>query len=329
MGSSTEAPHIVLVAPPGCLASAIAGSLEAFAIASVLRAGEGPGITVEVAAATTGPVVGFGGLVVPTTTSLDAVERADAVVLPPIPDDPSSLLSSHQSVIRGVERLASTGAVAGAACTGTFLLAETGRLDGRRATTTPDFCDQFEARYPDVRLLPAMRVVEEDRVVTAGATTSYLDLALSLIGRWLGPRITLQTARMLSTDPNPRLQQPYLLPRPPRMHPDDEIRRVEQWIGKNLTEPSDTESLARLAGLGRRTFLRRFRIATGASPRQYLQRLRVEAAMKDLEATNLSIEQITTRCGYQDPRSFRRLFRAQTGISPAEHRRRFGFASPR
>ncbi len=315
-----------LVAVPGCMTSAVFGSLEAFAIADALRAGEGPKLNVVVAGPSQDSVTGFGGFEIPCTARLEDLQHASVIVIPPIIGSPEELASDNAAVVDCLGSAVDRGAITAATCTGTFLVAETGVLNGRRATTTPLFRELFKQRFPEVHLRTSLRIVDEGAVVTAGATTSYLDLALALIGRALGPRIALETARVLSTDPNPRSQQPFLLPRPTPEHPDEEVRKVEQWIAQNLTKACDTESLAGVAGLGERTFLRRFRTATGESPRQYLQRLRVEAAMKDLESTNLSIEEITYQCGYEDTRSFRRLFRKQTGISPGEYRSRFGYS---
>lgn len=318
---------IVILAIPGCMTSAVVGCLEAFGLASALQLGRGPLLDARAVTVSGEPVAGFGGIEIRPTAAPEAIEAADIVIVPPMLGDPRSLAENHPEVVRRVREASEGGSVAAAACTGTFLLAETGLLNGRRATTTPAFRDLFERCYPEVHVLPAMRVVDEGAVVTAGATTSYLDLALSFVARVLGPRIALQTARLLATDPNPRSQRPYLLPRPALEHPDDEVRKAEQWIAGHLADTADTASLARTAGLGERTFLRRFKLATGESPREYIQRQRVEAAMKDLEATNRSFEEITYALGYEDVRSFRRLFHRLTGLSPREHRARFGYGA--
>ncbi len=317
--------EIALVAIPGCLASAIAGTLEAFTLANAFRAGAGPRLDVRVFRATPEPVAGFGGAAIPSEPGLDAISEADVVILPPVVGNPEGLPEDNAELVDRLRGAAASPGILAATCTGTFLLAETGSLDGRRATTTPAFREVFHQRYPEVLLRTSLRVVDEGAVITAGATTSYLDLALAVIGRALGPRVVLETARFLSTDPNPRSQQPFLLPRPATPHADQEVRKAEEWIARHLAEPSETASLAKISGLGERTFLRRFRAATGESPREYRQRLRIEAAMKDLEGTNLSIEAITAQCGYEDPRSFRRLFQRYTGVSPGEYRRRFGY----
>ncbi len=317
--------RVVIVAVPSCMASAVIGTQEAFAIADLARAGQAPRIEVEIATVGGDASPGFAGFAVPSSVQLDAVERPDAVIVPPVIGDPNGFVTEQRALVDWLAGAGSDGSITAAACTGTFLLAETGMLNGRRATTTPHFRTTFEKRYPEVHLRTALRVVDEGAVVTAGATTSYLDLALALIGRFHGPRLAVEVARILATDPNPRSQRPYMLPAPAPEHSDREIQRTEQWMAQNLVQPLDSESLAGVAGMSRRNFLRRFRAATGETPREYLQRLRVEAAMKDLEATNLSIEEVTYQCGYEDSRSFRRLFRRQTGLTPGEYRRRFGY----
>ena len=324
MAGSEAVRSVALVAVPGCLTSAVVGSAEAFALANAVALGSGSRVDVQVVTPDGAPVVGFGGREIAGDVAMESL-RADAVLLPPVVGDPRDLPESQPGVVAWAREQSRRGSTVGASCTGTFLLAETGLLDGHRATTTPAFADAFRARYPEVRLRTELRVVDEGGVVTAGAMSSYLDLALSLVGRWLGPAVAVQTARTLATDPNPRPQRPYTLPRPPVPHPDEEVRRVEHFIGAHLGEALDVERLTAEVAMSPRSLARRFRAATGESLREYVQRRRVEAAMRELESTLQSFEEITARCGYEDVRSFRRLFQRLTGVSPREYRRRFGY----
>lgn len=325
MGARETDPRVAIVALDGCMSSAISGTLEAFAIASLHAAGPGRVVQASVVSCGGADVVGAAGVPVSSTADLRDVTEVDAVMLPPSFSHPEQLAETHSEVVDWVRQCGAAGSLVGAACTGTFLLAETGLLDGRRATTTPAFEPLFRDRYPRVLLHPALRLVDEGSVVTAGATTSFLDLALLLVGRFYGPRVAVETARFLSTDPNPRPQQTYQLPKLPRPHPDEAVRSVESFIGTHLAEPIETARLSEVAGLSPRSLARRFRTATGESVTEYVQRMRVQAAMKDLEGSTLGFEEITARCGYDDVRSFRRLFRRLTGLTPRDYRQRFGY----
>ena len=318
------ASRLAVVAVDDCMSSAVVGVVEACAIASA-QAPAGRSIRTFVVSPKGGEVMGAADMPIPSTSRFDEFDRLDAIVLPPVFGSPNALLDDCPDLVEWTREANHGGTTVGAACTGTFLLAQTGALDGRRATTTPAFSSLFRARFPKVQLMPALRLVDEGTLITAGATTSYLDLALYLVARFLGPRVALGTARVLVTDANPRSQEPFLLPRPPRVHPDEAIRSVEDWIAKNLSAAFGPEELASVAALSRRSLTRRFRNATGESLTAYIQRSRVEAAMQALEGSQLSFEEITVRCGYDDVRSFRRLFRRHAGLSPREYRQRFGY----
>jgi transcriptional regulator GlxA family with amidase domain len=186
--------------------------------------------------------------------------------------------------------------------------------------------EHFQQRYPKVRLDPTLKLADEGRVVTAGATTSSFDLVIELIDRFLGPETAIRTAAELLTDPIPQSQKPYMLARKRLGHGDLEVQRVQVRIERDYAEALDPILLADEAAMSPRMLARRFRGATGESVQEYLRNTRIEAAMQKLAATEESIAEITTSCGYSDVRSFRRTFRQLTGVSPREYRARFSYA---
>ena len=204
------------------------------------------------------------------------------------------------------------------------MLAESGLLDGRTATTHWFFADLFRRRYPKVHLYPNRLIIDEGNVITSGAATSFLDLVLYLIELYCGREAAILTAKVLLIEMGRNTQLPYTIFSTQKMHADQQILQAQEFIEGNLQRELTTELLAERAGMSLRNFDRRFRAAVGEAPFSYLQKLRIEKAKRLLETTNDSVAEITLKVGYEDDRSFRRLFRALTELSPKLYRRRYG-----
>jgi transcriptional regulator GlxA family with amidase domain len=218
------------------------------------------------------------------------------------------------------------GAIAASVCTGTALLAEAGLLDGQTATTHWAAAELLRQEYPAVRLRPDLvlaRSGPEDRLVTAGGVAAWEDLVLYLVARLAGRTEAVRIARVFLFGDRSQGQLPFAMPAPPRRHADAAIARSQQWLAEHYDEPHPVGRMAGIAGLSRRSFTRRFRAATGLSPVDYLQNLRIEEAKQILETGAEPVEVVAALVGYEDPAAFRRLFRRRTGTTPAQHRRRF------
>jgi transcriptional regulator GlxA family with amidase domain len=172
-----------------------------------------------------------------------------------------------------------------------------------------------------------MIAIRPPGVIAAGGFLAWTDLGLTLVQRLLGAGTMLQTARFLLIDPPRHAQRAYSNFIPKLDHADDAIRAVQHWLQKHATMELSVSNLASQARLERRTFLRRFKAATGLRPGEYIQQIRIAKAREALELTRRPIEQIAWEVGDGDPSSFRKLFNRVTGISPAEYRRRFGIAA--
>lgn len=215
------------------------------------------------------------------------------------------------------------GAVVAAVCGGVFLLAETGLLDGRRATTHWVFSQELGRRHPGLRLESERLVIDDGDIVTAGGVLAWADLGLTLVERLLGRAVMCTTARFMLMDPPGREQRYYGDFAPSLRHGDHAIESVQRWLRANAASTTTVVSLAERANLGTRTFLRRFFKATGMKPSEYQQRLRIERSRELLECTRSTVDQVALAAGYEDPRGFRRTFKRVVGLSPAEYRRRF------
>lgn len=217
------------------------------------------------------------------------------------------------------------GAVVCSVCTGSILLAEAGLLDGLTATTHWGARRMFETWYPSVELAPERILVPtgpEHRIITSGGSASWTDLVLYLIARFHGREQAIRTAKVFVLGDRSDGQLPFSAMMRPRRHGDGVIDDCQTWIAEHYAIPSPVNTMIERSGLAGRTFKRRFRAATGYTPIEYVQTLRVEEAKHLLETTTLPTEQIGAAVGYQDPSSFRRLFKRLTGVSPARYRQR-------
>jgi transcriptional regulator GlxA family with amidase domain len=208
-------------------------------------------------------------------------------------------------------------------CGGAFVLAETGLLAGRSATTHWDYIEALARRFPDVFVDENRITVEDGNFITAGGVLAWTDLGLKLVDRHLGPTVMLETARYMLVDPPGREQRYYSNFSPKLHHGDAAILNVQHWLQTEAAAQPTISKMAAIGGLEARTFLRRFQKATGLKPTEYIQRLRVGKAREMLEFTMQPLDQIARNIGYEDPASFRRVFQRVMGLSPSEYRRRF------
>lgn len=224
-------------------------------------------------------------------------------------------------------KFAASGRVVSAMCTGTFVLAEAGVLDGRRATTSWWLSGYFAKRYPDVLLKSEELVVVDGHLLTSGGAGSYLDLALCLVGRYGGEPLRQMTAKILVADSGRASQTPYVTAALVERKGQAVIELARRWLNEHIDQEWNMADLAAHCNTSPRTLLRRFQKALGMSPVQYTQQLRVERAKVLLESSMLSLEAITSRCGYADVSTFSTVFKRWAQVTPREYRTRFGMRS--
>lgn len=211
-----------------------------------------------------------------------------------------------------------------AKCTGTFLLAESGLLDGRKSTSSWWLKNLFEHRYPKVELTIDDLVVSQGNIHTAGAYNAYVDLMLRLVERFAGRDLSLLAAKIMLADANRTSQAAYSTLQDHMGHADSLVSQAQSWMQARLREELDLERVADAVGVSPRTLIRRFKQAVGETPTRYLQQLRIDAAKRLLESTGLNLDAITERIGYLDTSTFRKLFKKHTGLSPGAYREKFG-----
>jgi transcriptional regulator GlxA family with amidase domain len=267
------------------------------------------------------------GIPVSPDLALTDDPRCDIVIVPEIwlaPDD--DMADRYPELKDWVRRRYRAGAAVYSACSGSVLLAATGLLDGREATSHWGYIDLFRKRYPQVRFRPEPNLVIADasgRLVTAGGTTSWHDLAIHIVARHLSPGEALRIAKVFLLKWHDEGQLPYvsLVRRQP--HADAAVRRTEDWLAENFARRQVVPAAVMASGLAERTLKRRFKAATGVSLIEYVQNLRIEEAKRLLEADPLAVDEIASLAGYDNTAFFRRLFKRTTGLTPGDYRRMF------
>ena len=250
--------------------------------------------------------------------------RPAVVIAPPTLKGPPVQDDRERSLVRWLREKHAEGAMLCSICGGAFLLGETGLLRDRRATTHWSYADEFARRFPEIHVDADRLIIDDGDIVTAGGIMAWTDVDLRLIDRFLGPSVMLATARYFLIDTAGREQRFYSSFSPKLNHGDEAVLRVQHWLQKKGIRGFTLVDMAVYAGLEERTFLRRFRKATGFNPTEYCQRLRIGKAREMLELTGRTIGQVAWDVGYNDESSFRKVFFKVMGLKPGDYRKRFG-----
>jgi transcriptional regulator GlxA family with amidase domain len=326
--------RITLLALEGCFASNITGAIDVFNTANTVaqRLGREPLFEWQVLSLDGGPVRASSGYRMTVDGALEDAPPAKLVLIPafgsPQPEQLVAAVKRHAGLLPWLAKQYDSGVTLAASCSGTFLLAETGLLEGKPATTSWWLAEAFSRRYPKVNLDLACMLTDGGRLMCSGSGMSYLDLVLHLIERIAGRDIARVSAKYIVLDDQRRSQAAYVILNHSRNY-DPLITKAEKWLKANLRKRISIDALAVELAVSPRTLARRFTQSTGDSPQVFLQKLRVETGKALLENTALRMDQVLERIGYDDDSAFRRLFRKHTGLSPREYRRRFGVSRSR
>lgn len=286
-----------------------------------------PPFRVEIVGPAPGPVRLASGLSVQTHRSIGEITATDIIIVP------SVLLTTkgwqgnrYPELVAWLRAAHDRGARLCSACSGVFLIAETGLLDGRDTTLHWSYAPDFRSLYPQVPISPEKTLVvagERGQFVSSGASMSWHDLALYLIASHVGPTAAQTVAKFFALQWHRDGLAPYMVFEGRSDHGDAAIRDAQAWLAKHFSVADPVEEMIRRSGLAERTFNRRFSAATGHAPLAYVQQLRIADAKRRLERTDDSVEEIGWRVGYEDPAFFRRLFKRLTGVTPGHYRRQF------
>ena len=255
--------------------------------------------------------------------SIAQIERTDIIIIPTSGLELDLKLVENSALLPWLRKHHAQGAYIAGVCMGSAYLAEAGLLDGRVATTHWALGDDFAKRYPKVKWRPDLMITEDSRVLCSGGISASMDVSLYLVEKLAGHEIAVQTAKALLLN-MPRMHQtgyamlPFSTP-----HSDERVRDAEIYLQANYRDDVTADALGQRFGMSARTFMRRFKAATGRLPGAYLQAVRIETAKAMLERERASVQSISSAVGYEDVSFFRSLFKRATGMNPAEYRTRF------
>jgi transcriptional regulator GlxA family with amidase domain len=280
---------------------------------------------VRLVSAGANPVVSANRFPVHCHATIAQVKKTDLVIVPAMDGDVLAQLEGNKACVPWVRRMYDGGADVASICTGAFVLAEAGLLEGRRATTHWIAQDLFRSRYPGVRVIPEQIVVDNGRVCTSGGATSFLTLTVYLVEKYCGGETARYVAKVFLIDINKGPQTAYAMFSTQKNHADSGILDAQAILERPDAWTLSVAELAERVAMSRRNFIRRFKSATGNTPIEYIQRVRIEAAKHALEAGSEPVDAIAGRIGYEDAGSFRGIFKRLTGVSPTEYRKRYRF----
>lgn len=261
------------------------------------------------------------GLEIQASCGIDDIDAADIVFLPAMWRNPEPVIAKNKAICLWINRMFSreTTRLAGVG-TGCYFLADTGLLDNRVATTHWYFFEQFERRYPKVKLQRNYFITQSGRIYCTGSVNTLADLAVHFIDQYYGASVSAEVERHFFHDIRRNYHKLALLDDSNSLHYDEAIAYAQSYLKNHLDEVVDIGEIAKLTGMSRRNFDRRFKKVIGTSALSYLQKLRMEAAQDLLKNSNLSVSEIMFRVGYQDPAHFANLFKKQNGTTPRQYR---------
>ena len=254
---------------------------------------------------------------------LKTARKPDLVIIPAISGNLEHAVKLNKDFLPWIEQQYKNGAEVASLCLGAFILASTGLLDGKKCSTHWLFANEFRTMFPNVNLVDNKIVTEQNGVYTSGGANSYWNLLLHLVEKYTNRELAILASKFFVLDIDRKTQSPFSIFKGQKIHEDEEIKKVQEFIEENHTIKISVDELCEKFAIGRRTFERRFKKATNNTVAEYMQRVKIEAAKKQLETGRKTVNEVMYEVGYNDIRAFRELFKKITGLSPVEYRNKY------
>ena len=322
--------QVIIVVPKGRVnLSSISGSLEILTRANEYwrKMGNPPKMEVRLAGLETELQLDA-GLFSIHPIHIREIKNTDLVIIPSLSYDYEEVLRENRELIHWIRDQYTHGAEIASICTGAFLLAATGLLEGKTCSTHWNAAHDFRKMFPNIHLHTDKLITSDRGIYTNGGAYSFLNLILFLIEKYFDRQVAIRCSKIFQIDIERNLQSPFFIFQVQKNHGDELIGQAQTFIEENLDEKISFEVLASKLAISRRNFDRRFIKATGNTPVEYLQRVKVEVAKKSLEKGRKSISEVMNEVGYVDDKAFREVFKKITGLSPLEYKARFNQVAP-
>jgi transcriptional regulator GlxA family with amidase domain len=244
-------------------------------------------------------------------------------MIPAVNGDKKEVINANKDFFPWIQFQYRNGAEVASMCVGTFILAATGLLKGKKCSTHWLGHSEFRQMFPDVNLVPDRIITDEQGIYSSGGALSFMNLVLYLIEKYAGRDIAVGCAKIFAVDISRETQSPFIIFAGDKAHDDEPIRDAQLFIENNFAKKITVEELAERTALGRRNLERRFKRATSNTVVEYIQRVKIEAAKKSLERSGENVSEVMYSVGYTDSKAFRNVFKKVTGVSPVEYRNRY------
>lgn len=321
--------HVTIVVPD-CLVNfnSVGGAYEILNRANEFwtRSGNPPQIEIQIASFKS-ELKSHGDYLAIHPVQIKKITKTDLVIIPSIIEDPAGVVRKNKALIDWVRKQYKNGAEIASICSGGFLLAATGLLDNKSCSIHWNKVEQFKKMFPRVTVAEDKIITEENGIYTNGGAYSFLNLVLYLVEKIFDRSTAILCSKVFQIDMERTTQSQFTIFQIQKTHGDEVISKAQTYIEQNLDTRISFEGLASQFAVSRRNFDRRFIKATGNTPVEYLQRVKVEAAKKELERGRKTIFEIMNDVGYSDDKAFREVFRKVTGLSPMEYRGKFATAT--
>lgn len=258
-----------------------------------------------------------------TDKLISEIQQTDLIIIPPVSQNIQEAITQNQGFYPWIAKQHAQGSQVMSLCLGAFLLACTGLLDGKKCVTHWRAADQFRQLFPQIDLVSDKLMTDEEGIYTGGGAFSSANLILYIIEKMVNREAAIYCSKIFQIDAGRTSQSPFIIFKAQKSHNDNEIKKAQDFIEKNFSETLSVEELSDFAGLGKRTFERRFKKATANTVREYIQRIKIEAAKKSFESGFRQVNEVMFEVGYNDPKAFRDVFRKVTGLTPTDYRQRF------
>lgn len=318
--------HISILVPRGAAAlGCIEGSYILFTNANqfLIQAGRDPQFKVQLVGIDMEPQEYDRLFTVRPDLSIRDISKTDLVIIPAVNGAMDKVIERNKDFFPWIVKQYESGAEVASLCVGTFLLASTGLLDGKKCSTHWMAANEFRKMFPKINLVSEKVITDEQGVYSSGGANSFWNLLLYLIEKHCGRDIAIMSSKYYELEIERNSQSPFMIFSGQKEHEDAPIKEAQVFIEKNFHEKILVAQLASMLALSRRNFERRFKKATSNTVLEYMQRVKVEAAKKDLENSRKNINEVMYDVGYSDTKAFRTTFKKITGLSPIDYRNKY------
>lgn len=255
--------------------------------------------------------------------TIDEVRQTDLIVIPGFNGDNMAIIKKNMAIVKWIKEMNALGAEVASLCVGSFFLAEAGLLDGKIATSHWASAEEMQLRYPLINVKSDRVITDQAGIYTGGGGFSSIKLILYIIEKFCGREVALWISKRFSIDMDQVSQAHFAVFSGQHQHNDEAILKSQYFIEQHFLTDISMEEVAAVSNTGKRNFIRRFKAATNNTPIEYLQRVRIEAAKKALEDSDVQLNDLMSIAGYKDIKNFRMIFKRMTGLSPHNYRKKY------